>query len=193
LKRHLGDALGKSNQSCWILANIKMKDFQKAKTSKVINAIIVDQQRRDAFDSIPILSRVLCTSHSNGSNLEQDVYQYSPPDGIPTSIELRFSKSKKPLTTSLRIYNIEDRKFKANSSDDGIAYRKKRLKFQVVKNKKPNEKIPPEFLDGLLVFAPNRRDSLLKCYNAKNEFSFDKKSKRRGAMVDNLSNPLGLS
>lgn len=165
-----------------------MRKFQKAKTSKVIGAIITDQQRRRACDVLSIESTSLSRCSSENV-VDQSVLSI---DIFPNN-ELRVSNPIQPAASSLHLKNIEFHGLNKDSLECGTFIRKKRFQFQSSKCTKGNEKLPPEFFEGLLVFAPNRRDSLFDNFSESIDFPLDIKETRRNAIVVNLSYPWKLS
>jgi hypothetical protein len=113
-------------------------------------------------------------------------------DSISPCNELNLSNGNYFSTSSMGMYIMEYHNLKGSSLDDEISSREKQVQFQTSKNKKENEKIHPEFLDGLLVFAPDRRDSILKSFRERSDFSLDNKIKRREATIANVSHPWRL-
>jgi hypothetical protein len=170
-----------------------MKEFQKAKTSKVISAIITDQQRRRACDVLSIESSIPCISCLSQCGTEHVVQQSVLSIDIFPNNELMASNPIQPAASSLHLKKIDFHGLNKDSLEYGTFSRKKRFQFQTSKCTKGNEELLPEFFEGLLVFAPNRRDSLFGNFNESIDFSLDMKETRRKAIVVNLSNPWTLS
>jgi hypothetical protein len=173
-------------------SNLSMQEFHKAKTSRVISAIISDQQRRRACDSLLAESTIPCTSYAGRCNLEQ-VCDNSPlPDSLSPNKECMLSYPIHPTASSMSTTYFEFRSFKENSPEYRTCVRKKRFQFQGTKCTNGSESLPPEFLEGLLMFAPNRRDSLLKNFNESINFSIDIKETNHETTVANVSYPWRL-
>jgi hypothetical protein len=147
-----------------------MQEFQKAKTTKVITAIINDQQRRRTCEASSVGSKIPCTSR-------QDLKQSSVSGDHSPFNGLTHSDSAVHSDLSLGLKN--------KGIDHANIPEKKHMQPYGIKANKDNGKLSPEFLDGLLVFAPNRRESLLKNFNQNTDFSLGTKAQRRQATVAN--------
>jgi hypothetical protein len=128
-----------------------MKEFQKAKTSKVISAIITDQQRRRACDVFSIESASPCTSYLSRCSSNQVVYQSPVSTAFSPSNDQTVSTPIEPSAISAPT-KIEFHGLNKDSLEYGTFTRKKRFQFQSSKCTKGNEQLSPEFFEGLLVW-----------------------------------------
>jgi hypothetical protein len=160
-----------------------MKEYRKAKTSKIISAIVNDQQRR-ACETLPFGMKFSDTLRSSQCISGLDFDQSSVIGGHISSHSSTLFDTKES-STNLKTPEICE--IKKKNLENEIFCQKKHHQRNAAMPSKNNGKLPMEFLDGLLVLAPNRRDSLLKYLSQINDYSLGTKAKRRKATVVNAA------